>query len=465
MATVSIPAGRLETEERARFHVASSGLVARVVASLLLALAVFAIPLLTNDTWDDRVSMAAIFGVIGLSVNVITGYAGQISLGQQAFVGIGAFMTAFVVSHTGVGFVGGLAAAGVTGAVMALVLGLVALRIRGLYLALVTLSFGLIAQSTIFNWRAFTGGGAGASAPRPSMFASNQAFAYLCFFALAFAVFVDWRLGKSKAGRAIVAVRHNEKTAATLGINVVRYKLFAFGVSGFLAGMAGALFAHHDTSVYTANFDLFVSALPWVIMAVVGGLGSRAGIVISSAFFATFSYFFAPNTIWDVPWIGQVGPVLLPPLMGAVLLLFTLTVYQGGLGQQILPYRRWLAGGRFLEHREEALGIPGQLFLAGFLLPFAFHLPVAFCLTVGITFALATAVGLRSYVKTSRPDLQRRSHHAASAEGAALAEGAIEEEQDEDLDELLDEIEEEVPEDESPDEPSEEHQPTMELRR
>ncbi len=399
---------------RPRFVVTSSGLVGRAVAALALALVVFTIPLLTTSVWDNIVSLAAIYGIIGLSVNVITGYAGQISLGHQAFVGIGAFMSAFVVQHK-FGFVAAVVAASAIGAVMALALGLVALRIRGLYMALVTLAFGVMAQDTIFNWRSFTGGGAGSEAPRPAQFASNESFAYLCLIALALMVMVDWRLSKSKAGRAIVAVRSNERVAATLGINTTGYKLFAFAVGGFMAGLAGSLFAHHEKFVYANNFDLFTAALPWVIMAVVGGLGSRAGVVIASSFFATFSYFFPSAKPWTVPFIGSVGAQQLPPLIGAVLLLFTITVYQGGLGQQILPYRRWLAGGRFLEHREEALGIPGQVLLVGFMVPFAFHLPWQFCLFVGALGAVAAGAGIRAHVLT-RPELQRRRATVAELE-------------------------------------------------
>src|SRR6266508_3560728 len=364
---------------RPRFVVTSSGLVGRAVAALALALVVFTIPLLTTSVWDNIVSLAAIYGIIGLSVNVITGYAGQISLGHQAFVGIGAFMSAFVVQHK-FGFVAAVVAASAIGAVMALALGLVALRIRGLYMALVTLAFGVMAQDTIFNWRSFTGGGAGSEAPRPAQFASNESFAYLCLIALALMVMVDWRLSKSKAGRAIVAVRSNERVAATLGINTTGYKLFAFAVGGFMAG-----------------------------------LGSRAGVVIASSFFATFSYFFPSAKPWTVPFIGSVGAQQLPPLIGAVLLLFTITVYQGGLGQQILPYRRWLAGGRFLEHREEALGIPGQVLLVGFMVPFAFHLPWHFCLFVGALGAVAAGAGIRAHVLT-RPELQRRRATVAELE-------------------------------------------------
>jgi branched-chain amino acid transport system permease protein len=407
MAVAIAPPADAIPAPRAGFQMRAGGLVARVVAALALAGLVFALPLFTTQVWDNLVSLAAIYGIIGLSINVITGYAGQISLGHQAFVGIGAFMSAFLVGH-GSGFAVAVLGSALTGALMALALGVVALRIRGLYLALVTLAFGVMTEQTIFNWRSFTGGGAGAPAPRPAIFASNQAYAYLCLLALGAVVLVDWRLSKTKAGRAVVAVRNDERVAATLGINTTAYKLFAFGVGGFLAGLAGSLFAHHDTFVYSTNFDLFAAALPWVIMAVVGGLGSRAGIVIASAFFADFSYFFPANKPWQIPVIGPVGAQQLPPLIGALLLLFTLAVYRGGLGQQILPYRRWLAGGRFLEHREEAIGLPGQAFLVGFLVPFALHLPWQYCLTVGAAAGVATGLGLHAYVRNRRPDLHRR---------------------------------------------------------
>ncbi|HEX9235413.1 MAG TPA: branched-chain amino acid ABC transporter permease, partial [Actinomycetota bacterium] len=150
---------RVQTE----FRPSAAGWAARAGVAVAIGAAVFALPLFSNSVWDYRIALAAIFAVIGLSVNIITGYAGQISLGHQAFVGIGAFMSALVVGKVaGAGFFIALPVAGLTGAVMAFALGLVALRIRGLYLALVTLAFGRVAEATIFNWRAFTGGGAGA---------------------------------------------------------------------------------------------------------------------------------------------------------------------------------------------------------------------------------------------------------------------------------------------------------------
>ena len=155
-----------------------AGIAARAVVAVLIAATVLLLPLPLDNVWRSRMALAVIFAVIGLSVNVITGHAGQISLGHQAFVGIGAFMSAYIVARFN--FAASLIAAGLTGAVLALILGLVALRIRGLYLALITLAFGLMAENSIFNLRGFTGGGAGAPAPRPTLFRSDLGYVYLC---------------------------------------------------------------------------------------------------------------------------------------------------------------------------------------------------------------------------------------------------------------------------------------------
>src|SRR5690606_20825793 len=104
--------------------------------------------------------------------------------------------------------------------------------------------FGLTAETTIFNWREFTGGGAGAFAPRPALVETDFAYAVLCLGVLVLVLYVDWRLVSTKTGRALAAVRHDEDVAATLGINVTGHKLGAFCFSGLVAGLAGGLFAY-----------------------------------------------------------------------------------------------------------------------------------------------------------------------------------------------------------------------------
>lgn len=356
-APVTAPAPASATEimpvVRRRFEPSRFGLVGRGLVGVAVCAVVAVLPLLADTTWNQRIALAAIYAVIGLSVNVITGHAGQVSLGHQAFVGIGAFSSAFVVSRLGGDFPVAVIAASLTGAALAALLGLVALRVGGLYLALVTLAFGLTAETTLFNWRAFTGGGAGAEAPRPEALSGDMAYAYLCLGVLGAVLLLDWRLMKTKAGRAIVAVRNNERVAATLGISVTGYKLLAFVTSGFLAGLAGALFAHWNTVVQALDFD-FQVALVWVLMAVVGGLGSRAGVVIGSAFFALLPHVL-PEWLEHIPnrpdFLSTATLHVVAPFIGAVLLLLTLTLHPGGIGQQLAPLRRWLAGGPLVPRR------------------------------------------------------------------------------------------------------------------
>lgn len=441
--------GDAQVETAHVFRPKRAGVIARVAAVVLLVAAIFLLPRVLKTTQDLWMGLAAIYAIIGLSINIITGHAGQISLGHQAFVGIGAFMSAFVVSKVGnfpvdpasglvfaptlvatADFWVAVTVAGFTGGAMALFLGLVALRIRGLYLALITLAFGLMAETTIFNWRAFTGGGAGAAAPRPAAFESNEAYAYVCLLILGLFLFVDWRLVKSRAGRAIVSIRNDERVAATMGVNVTRYKLLAFGVSGFLAGVAGALFGHWNQAVQALDFVL-ATALVWILMAVVGGLGSRAGVVAGSAFFAVFPLYLsakAGGATLDIPGLGSVLIQTLSPFFGALLLLLTITLYPGGIAQQLAPFRRWLAGGPFVDSRHEAIqvaGLPALIGILGTLVLTDGALLPRFLigLVVGIALAAIFTVLLLLYVRA----VHRSGvtvHVADSAGGALVAAGA-----------------------------------------
>lgn len=428
------------------FTPSPAGRAGRILGAAVLVLLIFLLPVFLKTTQDLWLGLAAIYAIIGLSINIITGHAGQISLGHQAFVGIGAFMAAFVVAKVGnfpvdpvsglvfaplliptSDFFVGLTVAGFTGAAMALLLGLVALRIRGLYLALITLAFGLMSETTIFNWRAFTGGGSGASAPRPAAFESNHAFAYVCMLLLGLFIFVDWRFVKSRAGRAIVAFRNDERVAATIGVNVTRYKLLAFAVAGFLAGVAGALFGHWNQTVTAPDFDLR-TALVWVLMTVVGGLGSRAGVVAGSAFFAVFPLYLSAKagaSTLSIPFVGEVLIQTLAPLIGALLLLLTITLYPGGIGQQLLPFRRWLAGGPLVDNRHEAFQVAGGPALIGLLATLvvtngALGPRFLIGLVVAILLAGVFAVLLLLYVRAVHSSTGGATAASTSHDGGAL---------------------------------------------
>jgi branched-chain amino acid transport system permease protein len=366
--------GAIGTPDTTTYSPSAGGWAARVGVAAASVAFVFALPAIVPTGSDaDLVSLAAIYACVALSMNVLTGYLGQLSLGHQAFFGIGAFVAANFVTNIGLPFYVALIVGGLTGAVSALILGGVALRIRGLYLAIVTLAYGLLAENSLFLIRPLTGGGAGVPADRPAPFATQRTFAYLCLIVLAILFVFDWRLLKSKAGRAIQAIRDDERVASSFGINLTGYKLLAFVISGTYAGLAGALFAFWLGNVVSAPFSLQL-ALTFVLMTVVGGLGNRVGVIIGGAFFAVvdtilelvygdvivpvvnFFLGFFGNEISEA---GEINPLLVP-VIGAALLILTLIQYPGGIGQQISPIQNWIRGGRFdlhsLHDRSSATG-------------------------------------------------------------------------------------------------------------
>lgn len=338
----------------APFQPSVGGWVARGAVYAAVAALVLLFPL-TRESFEVNIySQAAIFGIIGLSLNVLLGYTGQISLGHQAFVGVGAFTSAYMVTVQGQSFFVAVGVAMAVGGAQALVLGGVALRIRGLYFALVTLSYGLVAEQSLFQIQTLTGGGAGQAAPKPAVFASDIRYYYLCLAFLAAVLWIDSRMMATKGGRALLALRENPRVAATLGVNVRAFTLFSFVVAGVFAGLGGALLAHNDTFV-VADIYNFRLALLFVIMTVVGGLRSRTGVVIGSAFFALIGYLIEQFAFIDwllrgIPYAPHLTPEIAPLVLGPLLLLLTLTLYPGGIGQQIRPILRWLGGHRFDIH-------------------------------------------------------------------------------------------------------------------
>jgi len=331
-----------------------AGWALRGVVWVGIAYLVVVFPLSQPATDLQRFTTAVCYGIVALSLNILLGYIGQISLGHQAFVGVGAFTAAYMMTVQGQSFWVGVFVAATVGGAQALVLGGVSLRIRGLYFALVTLSYGLVAEQNIFQIEELTGGGAGQPAPKPAWFDTAWRYYYLGLAFLALILYLDWRLMRTKAGRSLLALRENPRVAATFGINVRMAAFFAFVLSGVFAGVAGALIAANDTFVSADTWD-FQLALVFVIMTVVGGLRSRAGLVIGGAFFALLPYLIEKIPGVDTALAALPGPLDLTPeiaplVIGPLLLLLTLTVFPGGIGQQIRPIVRWLGGRRFDPH-------------------------------------------------------------------------------------------------------------------
>lgn len=340
-------------DPRVAWRPSREGYIARGVAWAIIVAFVLAIPHLVPVTQINIVSRAAVYGIVALSMNVLLGYAGQVSLGHQAFFGIGAFGSGYFITEAGMGWVAGIIGATVIGGLFSLLLGAIALRVRGFYFAIVTIAFGLFTQEVIFNIRAVTRGGAGMPADRPAFIAGDIAYAYACIAALVLVWLFDWRLTATKAGRAIEALRDDERVAASWGINVRGFMLLAFAISGAVAGLAGGLFASIEQVVTPPTFS-FTLGLTFMLMTVVGGLRSRPGVVTGGIVFAALPFLLeaAHKLSW---WPDFIGP-LWEPLIGAILLLLTLIFFPGGIAQQNEHLYRWLAFKPFHSEKRGTVG-------------------------------------------------------------------------------------------------------------
>jgi len=223
--------------------------------------------------------LVACIGALGL--NLLTGYAGQISIGHGGFLGVGAFASALLVSKAGVPFVLSVPAAGTITALVGLVFGIPSVRIKGLYLAIATL-----AAQVIIEWalsRPAIAGTGSVAAPRPALLQDDRAYYFVLLSVAVVAVVLAENILRTRIGRALVAVRDQDIAASVIGVNVARYKLLAFGLSSFYAGIAGALLGHLGTAVNFEQFQVDLS-IQYLAMIVIGGLGSIPGSIFGAAF-------------------------------------------------------------------------------------------------------------------------------------------------------------------------------------
>lgn len=244
-------------------------------------------PLVLDGTWNAVLALALIFSLMGLSVVVLTGFVGQLSLMPASFVGLGAFASARLVTALDTPFWGAAPLAAILVVPAALVIGLVALRLRGLYLAIMTLVFANVIEEFMFKQEWLIGPEGTVDAPRPKLggidFSSDKAYYVLVFTLVGLVLFAIWNLSRSRTARACYAVRDNEEAAQAWGINVAKYKLLAFALSGLIAGFAGALYGHWLGTVSPGGqrplFGLEFS-LTIVFFTIVGGVRSIWGPVI-----------------------------------------------------------------------------------------------------------------------------------------------------------------------------------------
>jgi branched-chain amino acid transport system permease protein len=230
--------------------------------------------------------MVGIFVILAVSLNIVVGFAGQISLGHAAFFAVGAYTSTLLAVRGGIPFWIGIFAAGAVALVFGILLGIPSLRVRDIYLSVVTICFGLMVQLALVNLESITGGARGIyGIPKPTIagfsFSTPQSFYYLILFFALFTILSSLRLLQSRFGRAFLSIRENELAAETVGIRTTYYKILAFAVSAFYAGWAGSLYAHYVSYINPDAFT-FGTSIDVLVMIVIGGLGNVWGSVIGA---------------------------------------------------------------------------------------------------------------------------------------------------------------------------------------
>jgi branched-chain amino acid transport system permease protein len=336
-ALVSLPqaAGRSETvaSPPAVSGPMTMPLSARVAALAVMAAAVIVLPQLMSNYWIFIGTAVAIVSLALLSLVLLTGMVGQISLCQGTFMGVGAFSMAYLQNHADMPFVAAWLIGAGAAAVVGVLVGLPALRVGGLHLALVTLAFGYMFDNTVFNWNSFSGGASyGIDFGRPAGFQSATAYFYFCAAVLAVAVLLFARFRAAKSGQLMSAVGEAPKAVAATGWSVMTVQLRGFALSAFIAGLAGGLFGPLYGNAGKYAFDVNHS-LVLMAMAAIGGVGYILGAVIGGVMNITL-----PELVQNLDLSADWG-VLIPSL-GVVIVMVTnprgIAHWVTRLGQRLL---------------------------------------------------------------------------------------------------------------------------------
>jgi branched-chain amino acid transport system permease protein len=258
------------------------------IAGLLALLAVLAlVPLVAGTYWLDVLNRIGIAIIGALGLNILVGFTGQISIGHAAFLAVGAYTTAILEVKAGLPFWLAIPLAAAVTSVFGLFFGVPSLRLKGLYLAIATLAAHFITTYGIIHWERMTNGVLGFNVPAATLFGvplDSDARIFYPIFALVIpAVLFAKNLFRTRVGRAFIAVRDRDVAAEVIGVSVYRYKLLAFVISSFYAGVAGGLMAHHSRIVFPDAFSLLV-AIDYLAMIIIGGMGSILGSIYGAVF-------------------------------------------------------------------------------------------------------------------------------------------------------------------------------------
>ena len=301
----------------------------------LLMVFLLAAPWLIAEYWLAQLTFILIYAIAGLGLMLLAGFTGQFSIGHAAFLGVGAYTQA-VFTNMGLPFPFALALAGMLSAAVGVVVGLPALRVKGIYLGIATIAFAFIVEEVFARWESVTGGNSGIHIKAPNLFgwelSSGEEFYFLCLVITVTVTLGILNLLRSSTGRAFVAIRDSEISAQSMGIHLARYKTLSFAISAALAGIAGALYAHKLQFISPDQFNI-IQSIDLLLMVVIGGLGSVHGAFLGAIFLIAMPQLIAMTKDYLPAVIGQ-APGLQSLVYGAVLIAFV-------LGEPLGLYGRW----------------------------------------------------------------------------------------------------------------------------
>jgi branched-chain amino acid transport system permease protein len=255
------------------------------LAAIAFAAFILVFPVLSDDLFfQNMIILSLIFAIGAVGLNVISGYGGYISLGQSAFIGIGAYTIALGALKVGGSPWIWVPVAGVVSAIFAALLGLVAMRTRGHSFVILTIAFLFLLQLVAINWDTLTNGTQGLSLPIPMWDVAYQywPFYYSLIGVLALALLVSWRIRRTKFGMGLIAMREDEDKAATVGVNTPVYKMLGFIVSGIFIGMAGAIYAYYLAFIDPRGMFNIVMSVQIILCMLLGGRATLLGPVLGA---------------------------------------------------------------------------------------------------------------------------------------------------------------------------------------
>ncbi len=308
-----------------------------ILTSLGLAV-IFSLPLFLSGRVLHFINLVGITMIAAQGLNLLTGFAGQISLGQSAFMAVGAYSSALLSVHAGFPFWLALPSSALVTGLVGILVGTPSLRIKGFYLAMSTLAAQMIIPWLIINVRTdLTGGSNAMLVPAPVIlgftFSTQQSLFYLIIPFTCLTLFFVRNLMRTRIGRAFVAVRDNDLAAEMMGISLLKYKLLAFFLSSLYAGLAGSLWAHWMRAISPDQFNLLESI--WFLgIIIVGGMGSVIGVAFATVFIKFFDIFISllsPNlTRFLSPQLAQdMAAGLGPFVFGFIILVFLILEPRG----------------------------------------------------------------------------------------------------------------------------------------